>query len=155
MTFDTRIFFLIKKFVFKLKEKTYIFKKSFTMSFFILLAGFLFGNLFGTFLNILRFFIPWDGFILLLILLILEIISFLSYQKKYSFFIQQPKNSNPINKNIINQRASHEKDFSKDFSAEGFLLLNKNENRLIYKNLNFMKIGLMFGFFIDAFKVGS
>lgn len=151
MTFDTRIFFLIKKFVFKLKEKTYIFKKSFTMSFFILLAGFLFGNLFGTFLNILRFFIPWDGFILLLILLILEIISFLSYQKKYSFFIQQPKNSNPINKNIINQSASHEK----DFSAEGFLLLNKNENRLIYKNLNFMKIGLMFGFFIDAFKVGS
>ena len=151
MTFDTRIFFLIKKFVFKLKEKTYIFKKSFTMSFFILLAGFLFGNLFGTFLNILRFFIPWDGFILLLILLILEIISFLSYQKKYSFFIQQPKNSNPINKNIINQSASHEK----DFSAEGFLLLKKNENRLIYKNLNFMKIGLMFGFFIDAFKVGS
>ena len=151
MTFDTRIFFLIKKFVFKLKEKTYIFKKSFTMSFFILLAGFLFGNLFGTFLNILRFFIPWDGFILLLILLILEIISFLSYQKKYSFFTQQPKNSNPINKNIINQSASHEK----DFSAEGFLLLKKNENRLIYKNLNFMKIGLMFGFFIDAFKVGS
>lgn len=144
MTFDTRIFFLIKKFVFKLKEKTYIFKKSFTMSFFILLAGFLFGNLFGTFLNILRFFIPWDGFILLLILLILEIISFLSYQKKYSFFIQQPKNSHPINKNIINQR--NEKYFS-------FLLLP--ENRLIYKNLNFMKIGLMFGFFIDAFKVGS
>jgi hypothetical protein len=154
MTFDTRFFFLIKKFVFKLKQKTYIFKKSFTISFLILLAGFLLGNVFGTFLNILRFFIPWDGFIILLILLILEGISYLTYHKKYNFYTplasvpvgktkNQIKSLNVISKTSLNQR-----------NQKDFWTLSK-QNIPTYKNLNFLKIGLMFGFFIDAFKVGS
>ena len=33
--------------------------------------------------------------------------------------------------------------------------LKKKQNQFIWKSLNFLKIGIMFGFFIDAFKVGS
>ena len=31
----------------------------------------------------------------------------------------------------------------------------KKQNQFVWKSLNFFKIGIMFGFFIDAFKVGS
>ena len=31
----------------------------------------------------------------------------------------------------------------------------KKQNQFIWKSFNFFKIGIMFGFFIDAFKVGS
>jgi len=33
--------------------------------------------------------------------------------------------------------------------------LKKTKNQFFWKTLNFLKIGIMFGFFIDAFKVGS
>ena len=33
--------------------------------------------------------------------------------------------------------------------------LKKKQNQFFWKSLNFLKIGIMFGFFIDAFKVGS
>lgn len=47
---------------------------------FLLLLGFLGGNLFGTILNSLRSFFVWDGLIIIILITIGEIISYLSYK---------------------------------------------------------------------------
>lgn len=59
---------------------------------FLLLLGFLGGNLFGTILNSLRSFFVWDGLIIILLITIGEIISYLSYKpylksKARNFFV--------------------------------------------------------------------
>nr|YP_009519373.1 hypothetical protein Ycf20 [Pseudocodium devriesii]AYC65406.1 hypothetical protein Ycf20 [Pseudocodium devriesii] len=92
------------------KQKNFL--KSFLLSICCFYGGFLGGNLFGTFLNFLRSQIPWDGTILILILLLFEFFNFLIYTKK-----------------LLNKK---------------FLMIIKN-----------IQIGVLLGFFIDAFKVGS
>ena len=47
---------------------------------FLLLLGFLGGNLFGTILNSLRSFFVWDGLIIIILIAISEMISYLSYK---------------------------------------------------------------------------
>lgn len=89
------------------------------------LVGFLIGNLFGTFLNTIRSFIFWDGLIIFIILCIMELLNFILYNKAKRFF-------------VIYKKISYEPN-----------------NQIIWKSLNYLKIGIMFGFFIDAFKVGS
>ena len=82
--------------------------------------GFVIGNLFGTFLNFLRNKIFWDGVILLITILFLELINFLIYNPKH-------------------------------FRKPTFKL-NYRKILIFFKNF---QIGTLFGFFIDAFKVGS
>ena len=100
----------------KWKKTWFIKKNNFWNSFLIatcsLYCGFIFGNLFGTFLNLLRTKITWDFSLLIMILLTFELLNYFIYTKK-----------------IFNK-----------------ILL------ILLKNL---QIGLLFGFFIDAFKVGS
>ena len=114
-----------QKIFIKLKEKFFFFQTSFSSSIFFLFFGFLFGNLFGTFLTWIRTLIPWDGFIVISLLFFIEVISYIRYHN----------------------------------AGRSFLLLWKfpfsYKKRLVWKSLNFLKIGLMLGFFIDAFKVGS
>nr|AYC64335.1 hypothetical protein Ycf20 [Pseudochlorodesmis sp. HV01306a] len=94
----------------------FIKKKNFWNYFLIatcsLYCGFILGNLFGTFLNLLRTKITWDFNILIIIIFIFEILNYFIYKKK-------------IFNTVI-------------------LIILKN-----------FQIGLLFGFFIDAFKVGS
>lgn len=52
---------------------------------------------------------------------------------------------------ILNYNVYHNKNRSFLF----FLLYPKNIKRSFWKDFNFFKIGLMMGFFVDAFKVGS
>ena len=85
------------------------FKSVLSLGLCAIFLGFLCGNIFGTFLSIIRNLLFWDGLILSLLLLFVEFLSFIFYKKR--------KNS--------------------------------------FKNLNFFKIGLLLGFYIDAFKVGS
>lgn len=93
-----------------LKEKFGYFETKFSFSLFLLFLGFVFGNLFGTFLNFFRTYIIWDGFIMMLSLVLIEVLNYVS------------------------------------FTATCHTL---------WRSLNFLKIGLLLGFFIDAFKVGS
>jgi len=109
----------------KLKEKFSFFQLSFSSAIFFLFSGFLSGNLFGTFLNAIRSFVPWDGFIVLIFLFFVEVLSYIRYHSEGRFFL------------IL---------WKFPFSYQ---------KRIFWKNLNFLKIGLMLGFFIDAFKVGS
>jgi cytochrome c biogenesis protein CcdA len=125
MKIETRIVFFINKLKVYLKRKNSFFKEVFSFALFTLFFGFLIGNLFGTFLNTIRSFILWDGFIIFIILVIMEFLNFLLYNKAKRFF-------------VIFQRTSY-----------------YSNNQIIWKSLNYLKIGIMFGFFIDAFKVGS
>ena len=111
-----------------LQRKIFFFKEVFSFALFSLFFGFLVGNSFGTFLNTIRSFIFWDGFIIFLILFSMELLDFVLYT---SFFGKQP--------------------FVPSFLyKKSFVILFLN-----WKIINILKIGILFGFFIDAFKVGS
>lgn len=121
MNFETRLAQLLENgrfFVFKSLQIT---EKNFTLALFFLFSGFLFGNIFGTFLIFIRNFVPWDGLIITLTIFFMEIISYFRYHGN--------------GKNVFSSK-------SRSFSK-------------LWRNLNYFKIGLMLGFFIDAFKVGS
>jgi hypothetical protein len=125
MKIETRIVFFINQLKVYLNRKNSFFKEVFSFALFTLFVGFLIGNLFGTFLNTIRSFIFWDGLIIFIILSIMELLNFFLYSKAKGFF-------------VISQKISY-----------------YPNNQIIWKNLNYLKIGIMFGFFIDAFKVGS
>ncbi len=125
MKIETRIVFFINQLKFYLNRKFFFFKEVFSFALFTLFVGFLIGNLFGTFLNTIRYFIFWDGLIVFIILSIMELLNFILYNKAKRFF-------------VISQKISY-----------------YPNNQIIWKSLNYLKIGIMFGFFIDAFKVGS
>ena len=125
MKIETRIVFFINQLKVYLNRKNSFFKEVFSFALFTLFVGFLIGNLFGTFLNTIRSFIFWDGLIIFIILSIMELLNFILYTKAKRFF-------------VISQKISY-----------------YPNNQIIWKSLNYLKIGIMFGFFIDAFKVGS
>ena len=125
MKIETRIVFFINQLKVYLNRRIFFFKEVFSFALFTLFVGFLIGNLFGTFLNTIRYFIFWDGLIIFIILSIMELLNFILYNKAKRFF-------------VIFQKISY-----------------YPNNQIIWKSLNYFKIGIMFGFFIDAFKVGS
>lgn len=127
----TRTVLFINQLFLNLERKNSFFKEIFSFALFTLFFGFLIGNLFGTFLNSIRSFIFWDGLIIFIILAVMEFLNFFLYKKANRFLI--------VFQNIY-------------YSVCGF---KKKQNKFFWKSLNFLKIGIMFGFFIDAFKVGS
>lgn len=154
----TRIVFFIRKSCFYIQRKNSFFKEVFSFALFTLFFGFLVGNLFGTFLNTIRFFILWDGFIILIIIFIMECYNCFLYNR---FF-----------KKIRDQDCFERKRFPYPFCCWKkastifwlahplfvFFSYNQNlftNNQMIWKTINLLKIGILFGFFIDAFKVGS
>lgn len=90
-----------------------------------LLFGFLLANIFGTFLGVLRNAIAWDGFVILGILFFVEVTNCLIYH--------------PLK--IRSQQIAFD-------SA-------KRKKEMMYRIVNSFKIGLLLGFFVEAFKVGS
>jgi small-conductance mechanosensitive channel len=124
MEIKTRIFYYFEYIIFIIAKKNKFFKNNFSKALFFLFNGFLIGNLFGSFLNTLRELFIWDGFIISVIVIFIEILNFLIYHSKKRCFF------------ILN-----------------FCLNSKNS--FFLKSLNYFKLGIMLGFFIDAFKVGS
>ena len=124
MIFPTRISNRIFQYSSIAKYKFLYLQKHFATMFCLLLMGFVIGNIFGTFLSLIRNFIVWDGLLIICFLFIFEIFNYAIYHSKervFAFFLIYP--------GII--------------------------NKTIWRFANFFKIGLMIGFFIDAFKVGS
>ena len=121
-----------------------------------LLIGFLSGALFGTVLPFIRSLFFWDGLIIFSLLIFIEYLSYISYRPHLFIF---DKNENGKNHN----RFFNQGTFLQRFTQPGFLqnrakkdiIKSYNENSSIVKGLSFFKIGLMIGFFVDAFKVGS
>ena len=170
-------------------QKILFFEIYFAKGIFFLFFGFLLGNLFGTFLNIFRKLIIWDGFMVGIILLAEEFISYLIYnQKKRALFFSWQKKNLYISKKFIffaNKIILVGKFLNFTFCTiitvfkkislkiyvifpkkikkkiKQILFFYKNSTKVetyhsyIIKNLNLFKIGILLGFFIDAFKVGS
>ena len=142
----------------------------------VLLLGFLSGNLFGTLLSFLRQFLVWDVLIIIILLLAGEIISYISYNKKYS-----EKKTNETFPLYLWARALSFVALRRRGTTGPFLPFQGIERRGVTRTLpwcavplrskkgpvgvsgrhvkpfyfNFFKMGVMIGFFVDAFKVGS
>lgn len=191
----SKIFCQLNKFHFQVKKKWEVFQNIVVTSIFFLFLGFIFGNLFGTFLDFFRSFLNWDGFIIIITICLIECINFLNYKKKeksklleigqkqgfkstknfwknnlkkihlFDYNIKKlnlSKKQMPLQKNF--QPLQHfsilEKNLNKVanlFSrSKTSLWKSKNQKKMSFlKILHFYKIGLLLGFFIDAFKVGS
>ena len=182
MPIETRIFKKTRKTFIFLKKKLYFFKKNFSISVLFLFIGFFIGNVFGTFLNWLRDFIVWDGLLVFALLLVFEIISGIVYQNDAIFLPPSILTNKTffsdfyITKNMFSKIRFFRQRFKEESSSRMPTALtsqlnlerdNKRSRNLliitfyflkslpIWRLLNCLKVGILFGFFIDAFKVGS
>lgn len=89
------------------------------------LLGFVVGNAFGLFLPFIRHYLPFDFIIIFLLCVLFEWISAQAYK-----------------------RASRKVRLASKGNAEA-------RPQAFLRVLNVMKLGILFGFFVDAFKVGS
>ena len=172
MLFETKLFRNVNKIFYTLKERLLVVQNSFSLALFALFLGFLCGNLFGTFLDTLRVYFIWNGFVAFIILLFIEMINFfvykisltekintnlpLAFNKTRGFqslarvtpkgwlYSPQKGQSNSRGYNIKVQRKGRDVRFA-----------GVSETSYIERSMNAFKIGLLFGFFIDSFKVGS
>ena len=171
---DTKLFRALNAMQANFRKKSQLFEQSFVSSTFFLFFGFMCGNLFGTFLSFFRASIPWDGAIIAVILLFVEWVNYLNF-----VILNKPTKvpSSPVQQKTIGSRLIQlvlliPKSFDKlrslgsktkktefqiqwtRFFKSKFLFFQRKQNALI-RLLNFYKLGLLLGFFIDAFKVGS
>ena len=182
MPIETRFFKNTKKTFIFLKKRFYFFKKKFSISVLFLFIGFFIGNVFGTFLNWLRHFIVWDGLLVFALLLVFEIISSIVYQNNPTF-LSPPISTNKMfssdfytTKNIFSKIKLFCQELKEESSSKMPTALSNQPNLErdhkrsrdlliitfyflkslpIWRLLNCLKVGILFGFFIDAFKVGS
>ena len=182
MPIETRIFKNTRKSFTFLKKKFDFFKKNFAISVLFLFIGFFIGNVFGTFLNWLRDFIVWDGLLVFALLSVFEIISSIVYQNNPTFLSPSISTNRMffsdfyIRENIFSKMRLFRQELKKESSPSIFIKstnqldLQRDDKRLrnllaitfyflknlpIWRLLNCLKVGILFGFFIDAFKVGS
>nr|YP_009106241.1 hypothetical chloroplast RF20 [Binuclearia lauterbornii]YP_009106252.1 hypothetical chloroplast RF20 [Binuclearia lauterbornii]AIT95060.1 hypothetical chloroplast RF20 [Binuclearia lauterbornii]AIT95066.1 hypothetical chloroplast RF20 [Binuclearia lauterbornii] len=163
---ETRLIRIFEDIYLKIKERYFFFQTTFVIAIFFVFLGFLFGNLFGTFLQIIRHFIQWDGFIVTSLLVFIEILSYSIYHRtgrsflflwkfsKRSFIVSQElkMSQTPLRSSLeMMKEVQARTSFSRTFSEKSnFLNLS-----VFLRSLNYFKIGVMLGFFVDAFKVGS
>ena len=122
---NPRALSLLKALIFYLQCRIQLFQSSFATMLLSLLLGFLLANIFGTFLGALRCATIWDGFVIFGLVVLVEVISCARYQT-----LQPP----PVG--VISFAPT------------------KNQN-LFWRLTNNFKVGLLLGFFVEAFKVGS
>ena len=146
------------------KNKTRYLRDSFPRMIAILLIGFLSGNLFGTTLFFVRRFLLWDGYVIAGCLIVLETISYISYKPRRYNCLQ------PSDLLYFDDGTTFTKQGSAYTKGEGRTGATSGDARaaaakrvqqnyffppLYLKAIAFFKVGVMIGFFVDAFKVGS
>ena len=136
-----------------------------------LFFGFLLGNLFGTFLSLIRMVLPWDGFIVIIILFFMELISYSRYHSQKLRFLGIWK-STIVSRDdarivedtkddvVWNSVLSRIGCFANKKTTPGFFIFCERSTQTSYffnrsRACNSFKIGFLLGFFIDAYKVGS
>jgi hypothetical protein len=159
---NTKLILFVNNIRKKAKKKSIFFQLYFANGIFFLFFGFLTGNLFGSFLYIFREFLHWDGAIILFLLCLEELISYFTYNSFNEFshkqvqaptLIEQKKSFFFRLKKIIKNKVLTTCPYIIKNEVKSFKkLINQN---FFIKILNLFKIGIMLGFFIDAFKVGS
>ena len=231
MLFKTRFFYYLTQLLNTLKGKVLTIQKAFSLVLLSLFTGFVFGNLFGTFLDTFRLYFLWNGFIGLFILLFIELLNSFVYgiscSKKVDYLEDLKKGKggfltklkvttgglksstelpdvnnylltdttnppvstsgrqsrNRRGKTLVNSLPLRDTSFlppkgkrttgyvTKKFANRKLLAKSSNFRKLVLKLqtkiffcgnsthikriLNSFKIGLLFGFFVDSFKVGS
>jgi hypothetical protein len=129
----------------KFHTKMWLFKTYLTRSVFFFFLGFMCGNLFGTFLVFFRQWIIWDGFLILLTILFIELIHYLNFyvfKSNDDFKLYDTQYQSSSNMNTLNRPRPRP-------------IFDWFHLKIGVRLLNFYKLGLLFGFFVDAFKVGS
>jgi hypothetical protein len=143
--------------------------KNFSLILFSTLSGFLLANLFGTFLTVFRSYVVWDGFIIGILIFFVEVTNVIVYRIP-SRSISKEELGELTDKRRVLSLSDKEKPFTlvKGFRKFGFGILpflsnnlplgglnTANERSPLYQLINSFKLGLLLGFFVEAFKVGS
>ena len=128
MTNTTRLSMELRRWQSTISKQLKKTQKHLATDLFCLVAGFFLGNIFGTFLVAIRHFISWDILTILALTSLAEYINFRLYAK---------------------QKLSNHSELQ---SLPG---LDPTDSRPVWRAVNLVKLGGLFGFFVDAFKVGS
>lgn len=153
MNSNTALSLFFKQCCDKFRTRVWLFETFFALSIFFFFLGFICGNLFGTFLIYFRPYVFWDGLIILLTILIIEWINYLT------FYLFQPSRVS-LDDEYRYQNAPQLIDFEQtepvppQIQTYQEIKIIRNLNKVVRFG-NFYKMGLLLGFFIDAFKVGS
>ena len=125
-------------------------EKSFSLVLFSALLGFLVANIFGTFLTTLRDYVVWDGFIIVGLVVFVETINL----SVYKVFKSVPFTPSALEDatGVLNTKESP---FTLRNKSDTLLNSPRRSNFLLCQLLNSFKLGLLLGFFVEAFKVGS
>ena len=135
-------------------------EKSFSLVLFSALLGFLVANIFGTFLTALRDYVVWDGFIIVGLVVFVETINLSVYKVFKSVPItpslargsQRTPSAFEDARGVLNTKESP---FTLRNKSDTLLNSPRRRNFLLCQLLNSFKLGLLLGFFVEAFKVGS
>ena len=123
-------------------------KKSFSLVLFSALLGFLVANIFGTFLTPLRDYVTWDGFIIVGLVVFVETINLSVYKVFKSVpFIEDARGLLNTKEIPLTLREIN--------SPLALFTMQRRRKFLLCQLLNSFKLGLLLGFFVEAFKVGS
>ncbi len=156
-----------KKFDYQLwKNYRHLRNLKFTSLSSFLLLGFLTGNLFGTILGKIRELFYWDGFIIFFLIIFFEVVSYAAYSKhtKRLSFLKFVANINQIDslkssRDVCDAPTGQSHVYKTTFNAPTYKSKICTQRQILHVNFwkfaNFFKIGIMIGFFVDAFKVGS
>ena len=144
-------------------QNTFIYKKkNFSTKLFLLFLGFVIGSLFGTLLPNFPEEINSHIVSIVLIISTIEVINYLVYSSEQrnliavvdlealSQFLLLIKTKFFTLFQSVRQKEHITQNFNIKIS-----LLTEKKKKYFYRNINSFKLGIMLGFFIDAFKVGS
>ena len=150
---------------FQIERKVNGLNTFFSTTLFCLFLGFVLGNLFGTFLVGFRNVFHWDGFIIFSILGFIELVNYGIYHprgernflsRSESLLAEGEERGEPSVSPFSRSRIREATPSVKRSNTFGEQKKGRRGwSTLVWKTFNFFKIGLLLGFFIDAFKVGS
>nr|YP_009106167.1 hypothetical chloroplast RF20 [Paradoxia multiseta]AIT94970.1 hypothetical chloroplast RF20 [Paradoxia multiseta] len=155
MANNPRVASLLRQVALSFQNRIRPFRDSFSLILFSLLFGFLLANIFGTFLNVLRDAVSWDGFVILGILLFVEITNYSTYHPlRGSMATPSMAGGGQRTRSAIRRtpvRPGQRGGRSRQLTSNAAIV----NREVIYRIVNSFKIGLLLGFFVEAFKVGS
>ena len=145
----------------------FIKQRNFSLTVFSTLSGFLLANIFGTFLTVLRSCLGWDGFVVIGLIFFVEAINLSVYRifkpsllSSKEFRAERSVSMATGAKDLEGQDSSRDRSrvgSSKTFKFFTLFSFGLSDRRsfLFCQLVNSFKLGLLLGFFVEAFKVGS
>lgn len=156
MNSNTRLAISISNFIVIIQNKFLSKKANFSTKLFLLFMGFVIGSLFGTFLPNFPEKINSYSVSIVLIISSIEVINCLVYSSKQRHSILRLL-VETFSQFLILLKIKFFLLFKSISQEEKIInnLLSEKTKNYFYRDINSFKIGIMLGFFIDAFKVGS